>query len=294
MLVAGSDTRASSVARFSPPRASAQVVRALLTVLVTFCLWASVSVAPASARTRLVVAAASSLTDVIGELESRYEALHPEIDIAPAFAGSGVHRIQIDRGAPIDVLVFASRGQVRPLVESGRVFAEDIHVVAGNQLVLVARAETRLGDFAELRSRPGLLVSAGDPVRVPAGEYAARLFEKRGWSPRLEGRLVPAENVRQVLRYVETGVVAAGLVYRTDALQSDDVVVVESFGPSDVGEVEVVAAPLRGSGHEDEAAKFVAYVASPEGREVWADRGFSVPGLGSTTPLPTASDGSAR
>ncbi|MEZ4651711.1 MAG: molybdate ABC transporter substrate-binding protein [Candidatus Eisenbacteria bacterium] len=231
----------------------------------------------AQARTRLVVAAASSLTEVVGEFEAHYETLHPEVDVTPAFAGSGVHRVQIDRGAPIDVLVFASRGQVDPLVESGRVRRGDLVVVAENQLVLVCRAETALAGLEDLRSRPGLLIAAGDPVRVPAGEYAARLFEHRGWSPALEGRLVPAENVRQVLRYVETGVVAAGLVYRTDALRADDVVVAESYGPDDVGAVEVVAAPLLRSDHAALAADFVTFLLRPESAEIWTGHGFALP-----------------
>jgi molybdate transport system substrate-binding protein len=228
-------------------------------------------------RDRLVVAAASSLTEAVVEISTSFEMLHSEVQVLATFSGSGVHRVQIERGAPIDVLVFASPTQVAPLVASGRVAPNGPVIVAGNELVLVARKTATFHSFDELRALDGLLVAAGDPVRVPAGEYAARLFSARHWDLGSGGRLVPAENVRQVLRYVETGAVAAGFVYRTDVLGSDTVIVVESYGPEAVGEIEIVAAPLSRTRLPDEAAEFVRFLRSASASRIWAAHGFLPP-----------------
>ena len=232
----------------------------------------------AEARDRLIVAAASSLTEVIGELSAAFEERHPEVRVLPSFAGSGVHRVQIERGAPIDVLVFASPTQVEPLIELGKVRPGAAVVVAANQLVLVAKRGTAFTNLEELEGLDRLLVAAGDPIRVPAGEYAARLFGARHWDPGSLGRLVPADNVRQVLRYVEAGVVAAGFVYRTDALGSHSVVLLESYGPDEVGEIEVVAAPLERTDLPSEAREFVRFLGSEDTAEIWAAHGFLRPG----------------
>ena len=47
-------------------------------------------------RQRIVVYAASSLTDVLRELESRFENSYPEIDVAVAFSGSPMLTVSDD------------------------------------------------------------------------------------------------------------------------------------------------------------------------------------------------------
>ena len=47
----------------------------------------------------------------------------------------------------------------------------------------------------------------------------------------VESKVVYAKDVRQVLTYVETGNVEAGIVYKTDALVSDKVNIVATADP---------------------------------------------------------------
>lgn len=246
------------------------VARATLVILAL----SLVTFADAFGGARLIVGAASSLTESITEISELFAADHPGLKVFPSFAGSGVLRVQIERGAPIDVIVSASPSQVQPLIEQGRIKPTAVSVIAGNELVLVSTRGATFRSLDEFRARPGLLLATGDPVRVPAGEYAHRLLSARAWDPALEGRLVPAENVRQVLKYVETGVVSAGLVYRTDAISSDALVTVESFGEGEVGEIRIVAAPLARSESSELATEFVRFLQGELAAEVWTRRGF--------------------
>lgn len=61
-------------------------------------------------------------------------------------------------------------------------------------------------------------LAIGTPESVPAGKYAkAALTHENLWNE-LQNKIVPTKDVRQVLTYVETGNVDAGIVYKTDAL----------------------------------------------------------------------------
>jgi len=60
-------------------------------------------------------------------------------------------------------------------------------------------------------------ITIGNPESAPVGKYAKQALEKAGLWKKIEGKIILAENVKQVLIYVETGEVDAGFVYITDA-----------------------------------------------------------------------------
>ena len=61
----------------------------------------------AASAQQLTVSAAASLTNVLKELGSRYEASHPGAKLQFNFAASGVLIQQIAQGAPVDVFISA-------------------------------------------------------------------------------------------------------------------------------------------------------------------------------------------
>ena len=75
-------------------------------------------------------------------------------------------------------------------------------------------------------------ISVGDPQYVPAGTYATQIFENLGWEEELESRFLPAKDVRSALMVVEMGEVEAGMVYKTDALESKKVKIITEFPDS--------------------------------------------------------------
>ena len=82
------------------------VVAAVLGILI---LAMAISPAAEQEPDTLTVSAAASLTEAFTDMESRFEAENPGIDVNMNFAGSGNLRMQIEGGAPIDV--FASADQ---------------------------------------------------------------------------------------------------------------------------------------------------------------------------------------
>ena len=94
-------------------------------------------------------------------------------------------------------------------------------VFAGNGLVLVTGDETNRGGLDNVLG-PGMTsrIAIADPDHVPAGLYARQSLTDRGYWKNLSGRLVPAANVRDALRFAETGQTLFAIVYESDAVAS--------------------------------------------------------------------------
>lgn len=230
-----------------------------------------------SAQAReIVVAAAISLSEAFNEIGRLY---HDRTGNTVTFslASSGELEKQIEAGAPVDV--FASAGEK----EMDRLQARDLidpstrANFVRNALVLVAPAGSRtmLHSFAELQAPGVQRIAIGDPKTVPAGQYAEQLLRHMQLWPKVESRLVLAENVRQVLDYVVRQEVDAGIVYATDVnIAKGKATVVATAPDQDYGPIVYPIAVVKDSGSAQAARDFVNLVRSPDGVRILAKYGF--------------------
>ena len=172
----------------------------------------------------VVVMAASSLTDVLGEVSASFETLGGSgpaggpaaVTVVPVLAGSSALVAQLAEGADADVLMTADAATMQRAVGNGSVQGE-VASVAANALVL-AVAPGNPGRVASLKdlSRTDLLVglcAAG----VPCGALADRALNRLGVEPAVDTREL---NARALAAKIALGELDAGLVYATDAAAS--------------------------------------------------------------------------
>lgn len=227
----------------------------------------------------LTVSAAASLREAVMELDSLYRAEHPDVAVRANFGGSGALRQQIEQGAPADVFISASDKHMDALQQAGLVDPRTRRVLAGNALVLVAPPESPIPvtGFESLKDSRVKAVAIGAAASVPAGEYADEMLRSLGLAETVAGKTVYGQNVRQVLAYVESGNVDAGIVYRTDAAVSRRVRVVATAPAGSHRPITYPLAVVSASKHADEARAYAAFLLGPRGREVLARRGFTTP-----------------
>ena len=143
-------------------------------------------------------------------------------------ASSSTLAKQIAAGAPADIY-FSANVEWMDYLQAHQHIEQDTRVdLLGNALVVIAPTGEPFTvrwakDFDFAGAFAGRL-ALGDPDHVPAGQYARQALEKLGWWPVLKSRIAPAPDVRAALVYVERGECAVGLVYATDAAQSDRVI----------------------------------------------------------------------
>ena len=122
---------------------------------------------------------------------------------------------------------------------------------------------------------PNGRLAVGDPAHVPAGIYAEQALKKLGLWDSVSPRLASAEDVRSALLLVERGEAPAGIVYGTDAAVSKAVMVAGTFPANSHDPVTYPFAVVKG-GDTPEARALMTFLAGPQARAVFVQRGFKV------------------
>ena len=193
--------------------------------------------------------------------------------VTVTYGASGTLRQQIQGGAPVDLVVFASPDPVDALIRNGFARANTQRRLATNELVLIAPVDSdTTASWSTLSTLPhDERVAIGDPRAVPAGRYAKDAMVTLGVWENLQDRIVFAGNVAAVLAYARRGEVAAAIVYSTDVLGLKDVQTVDRATWADAPQPEVIGAMISTS---QDAQAFFDYIASPDGEAVLMQFGF--------------------
>ncbi len=246
-----------------------------------FLLFLCVLLVPLAARAQgLTVFAAASLTDAMKDIAKQWtQAGHPPLQMS--FASSSTLAQQIAQGAPANVFASADEKWMDFLAQKNLIVADTRKDLLGNDLVLVVPTDKPLHvtigpgfDLLKLLGPNGRL-SVGDPAHVPAGIYAEQALKKLGWWDSVSPRLASAEDVRAALLLVERGEAPAGIVYGTDAAVSKAVMVAGTFPASSHDPVSYPFALVK-AGDTPDARALLKFLAGPQARAVFVQRGFKV------------------
>ncbi len=221
------------------------------------------------------VFAAASLTNVLTEIASQWQSRGHR---APrlAFGGTATLARQLAAGAPADIFAAADGRWMDVLEQQGKLQTGTRIDLLGNELVLIAprgrtfQVELRPG-FPFARAFVGKLC-IGEPDVVPAGTYAKQALESLKWWDSLQGRIVGTDDVRAALTFVERGECAAGIVYATDAVVSDKVVLIARFPPRSHASIVYPVALLRNAAPQ--AQDFLEYLGSKAAAATFRRHGF--------------------
>jgi molybdate transport system substrate-binding protein len=274
-------TLAAAAARVARGRAGTSwmlAVPLVLGLLVTGCTGPGSSAEGTQRRGdglsgRLVVFAASSLTESFQRLGREFEARHPGVEVTFSFDGSSTLAPQITAGAPADVFAAADRRTMARVVAAGATAARPALFARNRLQIAVPPGNPGNVDGLDDFARENLTLSVCAPA-VPCGAAAQRAFAAAGVKARPD---TFEQEVKAVLTKVELGEVDAGLVYRTDVLTADDRVQGMDFPDSEHAVNDYMIAPLAEAPNPAAARAFVGLVRSPAGREALADGGFDLP-----------------
>ena len=218
------------------------------------------------------VFAAASLNSALSELATHYEGMRLSV------ASSSTLAKQIAAGAPADIY-FSANAEWMDYLQTRQHIEQDTRVdLLGNALVVIAPKEE---PFVVRWARDSDFVGAfagrlalGDPDHVPAGQYARQALEALGWWPALKTRIAPAPDVRAALVYVERGECAAGLVYATDAAQSDRVITLATVPDSLHRPIVYPAAIVKGHANA-QTRNLLAFFNSNTAAVIFRKHGFT-------------------
>lgn len=225
---------------------------------------------------KVLVLAAASTIDAVDALRKEFTRQHPGVTLRTSFAASSALAQQISAGADADVYLSASR-QWADFVEKKKLVAQRRDLL-GNRLVVILPVDSKLkiGDAQDLTQSGVRRLALADPKAVPAGIYAREALEKLHLWTKLEPRVAGAADVRQALKFVETGAADAGIVYATDAAADDGVRVVLTLPARLSAPIRYPVVLLTHGSDNAAAVAFYEFLGSPAAATVFERYGFFV------------------
>ena len=254
------------------------VVPILVNLLVPLLITAGC--AGPAAPVELNVSAGASMTDVMKEINSQYTKTAKNVKIIANFAGVGTLQKQIEQGAPVDIFISAGAAQMDALQKEHLLIESTRKILLTNKIVLIVPADSalKLNSFNGLVDTSVKKIAIGDPQSVAAGAYAQQTFDLLGITDQVKPKLVLAADVRQVLAYVESGDVDAGIVFLTDAAISNEVKVITNAPDEINNKVIYTLAVIQATKNLDAAKNYVSYLFSAEAKTIFEKYGFSMAG----------------
>ena len=267
----------------------------------------------ASRGETLTVFAPSSLTDVLPRLAAQWTE-KSGVPVVFQFAATSQLARQVEQGAAADVLIDAHGSWTTELLRQGALLPPTVRRLFSNRLVVAlapppGAAAGQAGQGRGSQPPPGsgpsgspssgplpvpdtvalerLLKEASKVALagegVPAGVYGEEALKSlKLWTP-IESKIVRGDHVRSVARWLQTGVVPVGVIYRTDALAAGLPVAYE-FPPESHRSVVYQGAVVKKGGHPKYGAAFLDFLTSGKARDVYLEAGFEALKPGKSRP----------
>lgn len=160
----------------------------------------------------LTIAAASSLRQVMPELEAAFEQQHPDTPIRVIHGASGKLATQILNGAPYDLFLSADDTYPRRLAEQGAGATEPEPYAVGRLALWQGDPQRPALMPEELAGSDIHKIAIAQPRHAPYGLRAREVLQALDLWQLLQPRLVYGENIGQTAGMVESGAADAGLI----------------------------------------------------------------------------------
>lgn len=232
-------------------------------------------------KNELHISAAISLSEALIELKEIYEKEHP-VSITYHFGGSGKLAQQIEQGAPFDIYISANEQWMKEVMEKDLVDKHTYTAIINNKLVFIKRKDLQLEetDLNILLEEDIKQIAIAHPDTVPAGYYTKQALENYQLWEEIDEKIIFAQDVRQVLTYVETGNAEVGFVYASDLFQAENVDLVDFVDENLYEEIIYPSAVRKNSDKMELAKAFLQFLTTAEAQKVFEKYGFSIRTVG--------------
>jgi molybdate transport system substrate-binding protein len=234
-------------------------------------LAASLVISGCAAEDSLLVYCGAGMMEPIEEIADLFFE-EEGVEIQYTFAGAAHLLSQIELYQTGDLYMPGARSDIESAMEKGLV-DETRDVVYHVPCIITPKGNPTGVESLEDLAEPGVRVVLGDPTGNPIGKISKKMLESLGIWDEVEDNIVAfSGTVNELLVYISLGQADAAIVWE-DLFDSETMDKVEI--PQEMNAIKVVSiGTLVFSEDEETAEKFMNFVASEEGKAVFADHGF--------------------
>ena len=245
--------------------------RKALSLLVGLILVAGLVVSGSAADGSLLVYCGAGMSEPMEEIADLFEE-REGVEVQYTFGGSAQLLPQIELYQTGDLYMPGARSDIESAIEKG--FVDETRDVVYHVPCIVTPKGNPAGiDSLECLAEPGVRVALGDPTGPAIGKVSKKILESLGiWDEVGENVVAFSGTVNELLVYVSLGQADAAIVWE-DLFNPDEMEMVEI--PREKNEIKVVSiGTLIFSEDKEVAERFMNFVVSEEGKEVFVDHGF--------------------
>jgi len=224
----------------------------------------------------LNISAAASLKEAMADIQTEFKKVKPNVTLTVNFGSSGSLQQQIEQGAPCDLFISAGQSQMKALDEKSLLLENTKKDLVKNDLVLVGPKDTTLTSISDLNSDKVKKIAVGEPKSVPAGKYADEVLNNLGIKDAISSKLVFAKDVKEVLAWSISGNTEVGFVYKSDALNSSDVKIIETIPDDKHSPITYPVGVIKASKNPDVAKSFEDFLFSDTCKTIFEKYGYGI------------------
>ncbi len=240
--------------------------------MIGLILAASLVISECAAEDSLLVYCAAGMSEPMEAIADLFEE-QEGVQIQYTFGGAAYLLSQIELYQTGDLYMPGARPYIDSAIEKGFI-NETANVVYHVPCIITPKGNPAGIESLEDLAEPGVRVALGDTTAIPIGKVAKSMMENLGiWDEVEKNVVVLSVTVNELLVYISLGQADAAIVWE-DLFDPETMEKVEI--PQEINEIEVVPiGKLVFSENMESAEKFMNFVASEEGKAVFADHGFT-------------------
>jgi molybdate transport system substrate-binding protein len=224
----------------------------------------------------VTIAAANSLREAFRQILPLFEAHNKDINVRVIYGPSQTLSKQIEEGAPVDVFLPSQVEEIDQLEKKGLVIRGTRRVYAGTSLVLITGTELTapIASIQDLRTTLIRYIAIGDPKTSSVGKVAAQYLKYSKLDSQLKSQVVYGEHSRAVLDLVAKGEADLGIVYRTDAVASRKIRILDDAPEDSHQPVHYGVAAVWTAKNISGAGDFINFLGTPKVQALLQNHGF--------------------
>ncbi|HOO54980.1 MAG TPA: molybdate ABC transporter substrate-binding protein [Methanothrix sp.] len=244
----------------------------VVSLMIGLILAANLAVSVLAAEDSLLVYCGAGLNEPMEEIADLFEE-REGVQIDYTFGGAAQLLTQIELYQTGDLYMPGARSYIDSAIEKGFV-DETANVVYHVPCIIVPKGKPAGVESLEDLAEPGVRVALGDPEGPAIGKDSKKMLEGLGiWEEVEENVVAFSATVNELLVYISLGQADAAIIWE-DLYNPDEMDKVEI--PQEMNGIKVVPiGTLVFSEKKEMAERFMNFVASEEGKAVFAEHGFA-------------------
>ena len=245
-------------------------MKRFFTVLVTAVSIFLLAACGKTEKKEITISAAASLNEVLSQIVENYQKENKDVVININFGASGALKKQIEGGAPVDFVFFASKKDLEDLRKQNLVSEKFSRDILENTMVVAGRK--KIDSLSELLDHK---VAIGDPDVVPAGRYAKQVLQNEGLWDRMQENFVLSKDVRSAMQYVDLYEVDYAMIYKTDSKVMKNAEIVYEV-PNTLHTPIIYSCGILKDKERDEVKDFYKFLTNKDSIDIFEKFGFKV------------------